>query len=823
MKKIYLSFAILVISLSSLAQNCITGTFQMNTQNWGQEISWSIVDDLGNQVYQSIPYGDYQQTVETVCLAQGCYSLVMEDSFGDGWNNGILYFSTPGTAPVTYYLPSGDFLVLPVSFASDTDCNTGNIIFGCTDSTALNYNPFATIDDGNCQYQQEIYGCMDPTASNYNPWATIDNGSCQYPIECDSGYVADLYICVFSLGANVGFELVDDAGNIIFSQFGFNNGAIEHVDVCLQEGVCYTGNMYNTAGPYGWYNGYFWVNGQGVQYVTDELYDGESFDSVIFSIDGTCGEVFGCTDSTAVNYNPLATTDDNSCVYAAANDLCADAQAITPGTYLVDNTGAVLNEGIWGDCWASGSGEGEQTSVWYSFTTPAQSDFRITLEAIGNGTYTLTDTQFGVFETCGGEMIACDGNSGEGLFSKIEFECGDLQPSTTYLLVIDGYFGDLGTCLLSYEVNLSCEDPIYGCTDPNALNYNPVATVNDGSCLYIADSCNTFTVTAIVCTEIWANEISFSITDQNGDSYMYGSGFVNNDCDDLFTCAGDGCYTLELYDSFGDGWNGGVISIYIDGVLTLNEVTIATGDYASYQFSVNGFDCDSTNQVFGCTDPNAINYNPQATIDNGSCEYQSDSLCMASWELIDIDEEGDVVYLWNNSIGQNLTYFWDFGDGSTSTEQYPTHQYLEDGTYIICLTVISGNGGFLDCTSTYCDSISYYNPPVIGGAGSTGGFWINVGASQVLSIGEVNALVDLRIFPTPAQNNMNLSFDLLQQEDLTVRIYDLSGKMILSQRLNNAIGHQIMQIDVKGLAEGSYLLDIQGNKSRTWRQFNVMR
>ncbi len=27
--------------------------------------------------------------------------------------------------------------------------------------------------------------------------------------------------------------------------------------------------------------------------------------------------------------------------------------------------------------------------------------------------------------------------------------------------------------------------------------------------------------------------------------------------------------------------------------------------------------------VYGCTDSNAINYNPSATIDNGSCEYES--------------------------------------------------------------------------------------------------------------------------------------------------------------------------------------------------------
>ncbi len=52
------------------------------------------------------------------------------------------------------------------------------IIYGCTDSEANNYNANATDDDGTCTY--DIYGCMDLTANNYNKFATIDDHSCQY-------------------------------------------------------------------------------------------------------------------------------------------------------------------------------------------------------------------------------------------------------------------------------------------------------------------------------------------------------------------------------------------------------------------------------------------------------------------------------------------------------------------------------------------------------------------------------------------------------------------------------------------------------------------
>ena len=52
--------------------------------------------------------------------------------------------------------------------------------FGCTNSTATNYDSTATVDDGSCIVP--VYGCTDPLALNYEPLATIDDGSCTYPV-----------------------------------------------------------------------------------------------------------------------------------------------------------------------------------------------------------------------------------------------------------------------------------------------------------------------------------------------------------------------------------------------------------------------------------------------------------------------------------------------------------------------------------------------------------------------------------------------------------------------------------------------------------------
>jgi len=47
----------------------------------------------------------------------------------------------------------------------------------------------------------------------------------------------------------------------------------------------------------------------------------------------------------------------------------------------------------------------------------------------------------------------------------------------------------------------------------------------------------------------------------------------------------------------------------------------------------------------------------------------------------------------NFSTGPLVRYFWDFGDGTTSTEKNPIHQYVTEGSYTVELTVISVLGG----------------------------------------------------------------------------------------------------------------------------------
>jgi PKD repeat protein len=46
----------------------------------------------------------------------------------------------------------------------------------------------------------------------------------------------------------------------------------------------------------------------------------------------------------------------------------------------------------------------------------------------------------------------------------------------------------------------------------------------------------------------------------------------------------------------------------------------------------------------------------------------------------------------DRSTGKVTSWKWDFGDGTTSTEQHPLHQYRSGGDYIVVLEVEGPEG-----------------------------------------------------------------------------------------------------------------------------------
>ncbi len=74
----------------------------------------------------------------------------------------------------------------------------------------------------------------------------------------------------------------------------------------------------------------------------------------------------------------------------------------------------------------------------------------------------------------------------------------------------------------------------------------------------------------------------------------------------------------------------------------------------------------------------------------------------------------------DSSTGDNLTYVWDFGDGQTSTEQNPTHEYTVAGDYTVSLTATNTYGSdittnIVSATSTGGGGDDLPPPPPPGG------------------------------------------------------------------------------------------------------------
>lgn len=81
----------------------------------------------------------------------------------------------------------------------------------------------------------------------------------------------------------------------------------------------------------------------------------------------------------------------------------------------------------------------------------------------------------------------------------------------------------------------------------------------------------------------------------------------------------------------------------------------------------------------------------------------SNSSCTADFESYPDTTSGLMIHFFDQSLGNINSWYWSFGDGSTSTEQNPVHVYYSQGLYTVCLTV-EGNDSL--CYDTYCEVIS---------------------------------------------------------------------------------------------------------------------
>ena len=213
----------------------------------------------------------------------------------------------------------------------------------------------------------------------------------------------------------------------------------------------------------------------------------------------------------------------------------------------------------------------------------------------------------------------------------------------------------------------------FGCTDPNASNYNPAATIPDNqSCSY---------------------DITFNVNmncSEENPSTVYVTGNFNNWCGNCLPLSDDnndgiwtGTYSFPLstieYKYSYDNWTGS--ENLIDDMQNGANCAPATdyNEYANRQLVIdseltineNYGSCDDC--IAGCTDPSSANYNPNANYNDGSCTTD----CVLSVVNFSINMEGPLPEEYSNVV---VNGSWNDWQGWGIILQDDNNDYIWEGS-----------------------------------------------------------------------------------------------------------------------------------------------
>ena len=555
-------------------------------------------------------------------------------------------------------------------YDSDSDgvCDNGD---NCTDTTACNYNDSTngtcqTIDacgvcggngtdadsDGVCD---DVDNCTDTTACNYNDSA---NGTCQTLDDCGvcggSGIASGACDCDGNQNDALGVcggTCVADADS---------DGICDDVDDCV-----------GTPDALGVCNGTCTADANN---------------------DGICDSdaVPGCTDATACNYNEAANVDDGNCTYATtwyadadgdgtghtytfvqactapagyvaiSGDTCPDdANKLSPGTCGCGNVDVDVDAD--GLC-DTVDGCTDNTACNYDNLTATAC---LTINTCGNCAAPTTVT-CGLQGACNYDSSGdcfnddlCDFDSCAGCMNNTACNydaTATISAPLTCTFPAYAWENCSGECLNDADANGVCDEvEIPGCMDSAAINYNPNASTDDGSCFTeivgcIIPSATNYDPAATIQGSPLTTYCTFPSSVPVPWFLMTNPGCMDSSAcnyDDTATTSDGSCeYTSCQGCDVAGACNYDASVLYNDGSCEWTScqgcMNSSACDYDATATIADTCDFDSCQ---GCTNSAASNYDATATQDDGSCIIDGCTNASAcNYDATATNNDGSCIY-----------------------------------------------------------------------------------------------------------------------------------------------------------------------------------
>jgi len=158
----------------------------------------------------------------------------------------------------------------------------------------------------------------------------------------------------------------------------------------------------------------------------------------------------------------------------------------------------------------------------------------------------------------------------------------------------------------------------------------------------------------------------------------------------------------------------------------------------------------------------------------------------------------------------------------------PASQMTYNHTSIAILGGFSGQIGSIPTSITTGDEVSYtfnYTVPTTSNRtklhavavlidGSNGEI-INaeeISLSEALGVNDVAETITLTVYPNPAADNLNISFNA-KGGDYSISIIDTLGRTVLSNTYNDLSGFQNHKVNINNIHPGNYIISISNNKT----------